>query len=83
MSITKKPSLKTIPAFQVTKGMTVHLEGARFIVEQSTYDRHGAGPNRPQQLLIASAHPDERMGTAHATNQHFGLAPSSLVKVVA
>lgn len=83
MTITTHARIKYVPAYLVTPGMTVHIEGASHVVEASIYDRHGGGPNKPHQLLICNASPDAHVAAAYKRQQHFGLLPSNPVRVLA
>lgn len=50
---------QTLPASRVKPGMTIMAHGAKWVVKENNFDRHGNTGNQPRQVLIADAHPDD------------------------
>ena len=72
-----------VQAHQVRPGMVVMLQGLKWGVEHSYFDRAGGQDKQPRQIIICNAHPeDKRAAGGYAKGQHFGLLTSARVTVV-
>ena len=70
------------PAHLVEQGMTILVDGLRWVVLESLYDLHGNGANQPRQIIICDAHPDQAQKTGVCLRGvHFSFETSAVVEL--